>query len=329
MAGSYRPQECGSPRSADLAGRLVALSPDIPTIFDAALAPHHLAVGRWVAASGPSVRRFTRPQVRRHIERTFDAAVRAILDPVDLADLHVTVLRGDDEHPPALAVVCHTVGQLDLGWIEDGDAPIPWRGAAYDALDRMLGRVLPVFGYADLLEMIALHYWEGQTEDEAARQALIAWHGADEQDLDAMPLPSTMDARRPDWMIAANAAAPRRLPRALHRLLDALCRTHDALGDPPSERDAWHVDHDTLCEHIPALEECSSLPPLTIVPVEQFACEVDDVGRHGMEVGFMDVAGLYSLRDASRIDDWLASLRRGADFLCAVQDLIRFDPSNV
>lgn len=324
----HRPPVCGSRRSVDLAGRSVALSPDIPLIFDVALARHHLAVGHWVASCAESTRQFTRPQVRRHIERTFDAAVRAVLDPVDLADLRVTVLQGDDERPPALVVTSDSIGQLDLGWIEESDAPLPWRAAAYDALVRTLGRVLPVFTYTDLLDTIALYYWDGETDDEAARHALMTWHGADEQDIDAMPLPSTMDARRPEWMIAANAGAERRLPRDLRRLLDTLRRTHDAVGADPPGRDAWHVDYQILTDHIPAIEESSSLPPLTIVPVEQFGCEVDDVGRHGMEVGFMDVAGLYPLPDADRIDDWFASLRRGADFLRAVQDLIRFDPSN-
>lgn len=325
---SLRREDCGSPRSADLAGRSVALSADIPIIFDTPLAPHHRLIGRWVAAREATTRDYTRVAARRCIERTFGAAVRDILDPVDLADLRVTVLSGEADRPPALAIVCASVGQLDLGWIEDSEAPLPWRAAAYAALEQLLGRVLPVFGYQDLFETIALYYWDGETDDEAARHALIVYHGADETDLEGQTLPSAMNARRPAWMIVDNAATRACLPAGLRRRLGGLREAHDALGRIASEQDAWRYDHELVCDYIPGIEECSSLPPLTLVPFEQFACELDDVGRHGMEMGFMDVAGFCPLPEASRIDDWFASLRLGAQFLCAVQDLIRFDPND-
>jgi len=322
-----RPPDCGSRHSADLAGRAVALSADIPVIFDAPLAAHHRLIGGWIAARERSAKRYTRVAARRHIERTFDLAVRAILAPVDLVDLTVTVLSGAKERPPAIAIGCRDVGQLDLGWIETGDAPMPWRAAAYTTIERMLGRVLPVFGYQDLFDEIAMYYWDGEIDDEAARRALIDYHGVDEQELDGMALPSTMDARRPGWMIAANAEPLARLPGGLRRLLERLHLAHVALASLPPERAAWHYDHEQACEYIPDLEECSHLPPLTLVPFAQFACELDDVARHGMETGFMDIAGLCPLPDAARIDDSLVSLRLGAAFLCAVQDLIRFDPA--
>lgn len=251
-----------------------------------------------------------------------------ILEPVELADLGVTVLRGNDDLPPALAITCESMGQLDLGWIEDSDAPMSWRAAAYAALEKMLGSVLPVFGYQYLFEEISRWYWEGETDDDVARQVLIDYHGADAEDLESRTLPSTMNDRRPAWMIGANATPWPDLPAALRERLDALRERHDALGDIAPDRDAWHVNYEIVRGHFPALDECSHLPPLTLVPVEQFACEIDDVGRHGMEVGFMDVAGLYLLTDASLIDGWFTSLRLGARFLCAVQDLIRFNPSN-
>jgi hypothetical protein len=71
------------------------------------------------------------------------------------------------------------------------------------------------------------------------------------------------------------------------------------------------------------------LPPLTLVPSGQFAPELDDVGRHGMEMGFMDIAGLCPLTNPGRIDDWLASLRLGAEFLLAAQNLIELDPTKL
>ena len=71
------------------------------------------------------------------------------------------------------------------------------------------------------------------------------------------------------------------------------------------------------------------MPPLTLVPVEQFAREVDDVARHGMEYGFMDIAGLCPLPDATRVTDWFASLEAGARFLLAAQELIQLDPDTL
>jgi hypothetical protein len=253
--------------------------------------------------------------------------VLEILDPIELADLRIAVLHSEEDGPPAIAIICESMGQLDLGWIETSDAPIPWRAAAYRALEQTLGRALPVFGYQDLFEEIAMYYWDGETDDEAARRCLIDYHDAD--DLDEQTLPSTMNARRPDWMVAANAAPPARLPTGLRRKLDRLREAHKALGSLPPERDAWHFDFQVICEYIPGVEECSSLPPLTLVPSEQFARELDDVGRNGMEMGFMDVAGICPLPDADRIGDWFASLQFGARFLLAVQDLIQFDPANL
>ena len=129
-------------------------------------------------------------------------------------------------------------------------------------------------------------------------------------------------------MIGTNAAKPACLPKmlaqALHRLRDA----HKALDHLAPDRNAWHFDSDALYEYVPGIEECSSLPPLTLVPFEEFARELDDVARHGMEMGFMDFCGLCPLPEISRIDDWFASLRLGVQFLLAAQDLVRLDPPN-
>ena len=65
------------------------------------------------------------------------------------------------------------------------------------------------------------------------------------------------------------------------------------------------------------------------MPVQPFGRELDDVAHHGMELGFMDVAGMCVLRDADRTDDWFTSLRLGAQFLLAAQNLIQLDPANL
>ena len=69
-------------------------------------------------------------------------------------------------------------------------------------------------------------------------------------------------------MIAANAAASKRLPTALRRKLDTLDRASKALGGLESERNAWNCDFEIIQDYIPGYEECSSLPPLTLVPFE-------------------------------------------------------------
>ena len=43
----------------------------------------------------------------------------------------------------------------------------------------------------------------------------------------------------------------------------------------------------------------------------------------------MEVAGLCPLRDAHHIDDWFASVRLGAEFLLAAQELIQVDPAKL
>lgn len=324
-----RRRACASHLSADLAGRVVALSGDIPVLFDAPLASHHKLIGRWVASRETGGERNTRDQVRQHIERVFNKAVLEILDSVDIADLRVVVLQGDHDHPPAIVVICDSMGQLDLGWIEESDAPIPWRAAAYKALEDMLGRALPVFGYHDLFDEISMYHWDGATDDETARQWMIDYQGADPDDTEELTLPSNMEARRPEWMIAENGGPSARLPKRLRQKLHELRKAHSAIGRVSPEGNAWHFDFEVAYEYLPGIDECSRLPPLTLVPVEQFAREVDDVGRHGMEYGFMDIAGFCPLSDPTRIDEWLLSLRAGARFLLAAQQLIQLDPASL
>lgn len=320
---------CDFPHSADLAGRSVKISPDIPVSFDHPLAHHHKLIGHWVAAQGQPARQYSRPEARRCIERAFNAAVLETLNPLALANLRVVVLNGEDQGSPAIALICDSLGQLDLGWIECSDAPIPWRAAAYKALEQTLGSALPIFSYQDLFDEISMYYWEGETDDEGARQCLINYHGADPDDLDEQALPSTMNARKPEWMISANSAPLPQLPAGLRNALRKLRETHDALRGLPEDRNAWHFDSEILYEYVPGIEECSTLPPLTLVPVEFFAAEVDDVGRHGMEYGFMDVAGICPLLHADHITDWFASLQVGTQFLLAAQHLIDLDPDKL
>lgn len=250
-----------------------------------------------------------------------------ILDPIEIADFRVAVILSEEDCTPAIAIICQSLGQIDLGWIETGDAPIPWRAAAYSALEQCLGLTLPIFGYSDLFEQISMYYWDGEIDDEGARESLIAYHGADAAELDALTLPSEMNARRPAWMIEANAASTARLPAGLRKKLRRLNETHKALRGFSPDSSAWYADHQTIHDYIPEFEDCSSLPPLTLVPFDHFTRELDDVGRNGMEMGFMDVAGLCPLPDVDRIDEWFASLRLGAEFLLAAQELIQLDPA--
>lgn len=305
------------------------MSGDIPATFDQPLSNHHKLIGRWVAARDRTGKRYTRVAARRRIEQVFNAAVLEILAPIDFVDLRVVALVGEEANPPAIAIACESLGQLDLGWIETGEAPIPWRAAAYAALGETLRSALPIFGYQDLFDEISMYYWDGENEDEAARRSLIAMHGLSDEEIEEQTMPSEMNARRPDWMLGSNAAKPAQLPKALAQALRRLRDTHKALERLGSDRNGWHFDTDVLYEYIPGIEECSSLPPLTLVPFEQFARELDDVARHGMEMGFMDICGICPLPEASRIDDWFASLRLGVQFLLAAQDLTRLDPATM
>ncbi|MDR2857521.1 MAG: hypothetical protein LBV50_06710, partial [Novosphingobium sp.] len=184
-----RPQPCSFRPSADLAGRPVAILPDVPTCFDEPLAEHHKLIGRWVASRETSARRYARPEVRARIEQVFDTAVMEVLEPIDLADFTVAVLHSEEEGPPAIALVCRDMGQIDLGWIGADDVPVAWSAAAYTALELTLGRVLPAFTYAEFFEEFAVCHWEGETDDEAARQCLVDYHGMDPDDVDNLTLP--------------------------------------------------------------------------------------------------------------------------------------------
>lgn len=327
--GSRRPQVSNSRRSADLVGRTVNLSPDIPAVFDAPLAAHHKLIGRWAAGLEKRARTYSRVEARQRIERLFGAAVMEILRPVEIADFRVAVLLSEENGPPAIVLVCQSLGQIDLGWIETSEAPTAWRAAAYQMLDKTLRAALPIFGYDELFEEISMYYWDGEFDDEAARQALIHYHGAEAETLDELTMPSEMNARRPDWMLADKAAPAAKLPKGLRAALRNLAKAHATLKATAPERNAWYFEWDQLLEYVPEMEECTRLPPMTLVPFDQFTRELDDVARHGMEMGFTDVAGIVPLEDANLIDDWFASLTLGAQFLLAAQALIQLDPAKL
>ena len=332
---SLRPRALPLRRSADLAGRTVALSADIPAGFDAPLAPHHKAIGRWLAEREPADQLVTRAEARRHIEQGFDRAVLEVLAGNTLADLRVVVLQGDGDHlPPAIAIICDSVGQIDLGWIEKTNvlrhtlsgnvAPVGWRAAAYRALVQLC-LVLPMFDFQGLMDELSQYYWDGETDDEAARQALVAYHGADEEDL---ILPSHVLAKRPDYMLAENVAPAKALPPILRRKLRRLTDAYNALKARPRDGDAWLFDWHETIEYLPEYEDASCLPPMTLVPFDEFNQELDEVARAGMEMGFLNVAGLCPLTEPTIVARWFTSLRLGAELLAAAQDLIDFDPSD-
>jgi len=331
-----RPVVSASRRSVDLAGRAVRLSPDVPVVFDAPLAPHHKVIGRWVAMRETSVRRKTRTEARRQIERVFDAAVLEILAPLQLADLRVVPLVGDDILPPALALICDSIGSLELGWIEKSNVlsqtlvgavpPVKWRATAYKALGETLKSVLPIFGYDDLFEHIAAYYWEGETDDAAAVKAMLEWHGTDPNEIDEEMLPSAINARRPAWMIATNAGPLKALPAGLRDRICRLRAAHKAITSLKPDGNAWHFDFEEIGAYVSDYEDCSTLPPLTLVPFDHFARELDEVGRHGMETRFMDIVGLCLLSDADKVERWFTSLKLGVELLLAAQDLIDTDP---
>jgi hypothetical protein len=323
--------------SADLAGRAVALSGEIPTAFDTPMAPHHKLIGRWLAARRAPTEQFTRPEVRRYIERTFGDAVLEILEPFKLADLRVTTLIGEDGLPPAIAVTCDTVGQIELGWIEKSNvlrntlfgnvSPARWQAAAYKTLVETLPAVLPIFDFDYLFDELSAYYWDGQLDDESARRSLIEWQGFDESDIDEDTLPSAVKARRPAWMLAENAAPLKDLPRGLADRIRKLRAARDAVRKLGEDGNAWCVLSDPIHAYVPGLEDSSTLPPMTLVPFEEFARELDDIGRFGMETGFTDCAGLCPLPSFERIDEWFASFRVGMDLLLAAQALIEIDPA--
>lgn len=313
------------------------MSIDVPGQFDAPLAPHHKLIGRWAADREAATTLYTRDDARKHIERVFSEAVATVLGGPDLAELRVVALNGDDGLPPALAIICNSVGQIDLGWIEKSNvlsttlfeavAPVGWRAAAYQALERTLHAVLPVFNYADLIEELSAYYWDGETEDEGARAALMSYHEGEAEEDYELTLPSHVHARRPDWM-TAKASPAKHMPPCLRRALARLSVAHAALKGIGAGANAWNYDRDEIYAYLPEYEERAPLSPVTLVPFDHFARELDDVGRYGMEQGFDDIAGLCPLTDGGGVDQWFASLRLGAELLLAAQALIALNPAN-
>ncbi|WP_411340350.1 hypothetical protein V6U71_21670 [Sphingopyxis sp. J-6] len=253
-----------------------------------------------------------------------------------MTGLRVIALHGGDSLPPALGIVSDGIGEIDLRWIGKTNAlkdvmlgpvaPTGWRAAAYRELEKALYRALPVFSYVDLFYEYSNYFWDGEITDEGARNALIEWHGADEAEIEVDQLPSGMNARRPDYMLAENADPLSAMPRELADKIRDLRRAHKALMELGSDGNAWHLDRDDLCNYIPESEDWSWLPSMTLVPFDHFARELDAIGQMGMEQGFTDIAGICPLKDVAAVDRWLASLKLGADLLVAAQELIDFDP---
>lgn len=322
-----------SRRSADLAGRAVALSGNVPAAFDTPLESHHRAIGRWIAGRTEAAQLLTRTEARRFIEQEFEREVMSVLGECRLAELRVVVLKGEQDNPPAIAVVCDSVGQVELGWIESTNvlantlkgsvAPTGWRAAAYNALSHMLSMVIPLFNFEQMIEELALYYWDGEISDEGARKAIEFHNGELEE---GTTLPSDIAAKRPDFMLTTNIARQKDLPKPLRARLKRLHDAYTALKRVGPEGNAWYFDFHETCEYLPEYEDCSTLPPMTLVPADQFGMELDEVGRMGMEMRFFDIAGFCPLTGPEVIDQWLASLRLGGELIMAAQALIETDP---
>lgn len=333
---SSRPLACISRPSAELAGRSITLSPDVPTAFDGPLGVHHKMLGQWAAARDTTARLYTRGEARQHIERLFNAAVLEILNPIDIVDLRVMVLQGEDDMPPVLALICDSIGQLDLDWIEKSNAlrvtmfeqvaPVGLQAAAYQALATSLNAAVPMIGFDHLMEELAAYYWDGETSDECAIRGMMEWRGLEEDEIDAEQLPSAIIARRPPWMIAESAYPLTKLPAGLAARIRRLRKAHAALAELPLTGSAWRYNSDLILQYLPEYEDRGTLPPMTIVPFDVFAREIDDVARIGMEQGFDDIVGLYQLGDPVAVDQWFASLKLGAELLLAAQDIITTNP---
>lgn len=311
----------------------------MPAEFDPPLAAGHRMLGAWAARQEDGNALYSRAEARRRIEQQFNDAVLAILRPVELADLRAVVLHGYDGDPPAIALICDSIGQIDMGWIEKSNvlsntlfgtvAPVSWRATAYRELAGALPMVLPIFGFDELLDELSLYYWDGEITDEGARHALTTFMGFGPEDIDEMTMPSAITARRPDWMLASNATALKNLPKPLAQRLRSLRAAHAMLKAETWEDSAWSFDGYKIIEYLPHMEDRSMLPSMTLVPFEDFARELDDVAQVGMQEGFMNVAGLCLLSSPDKVDAWFASLKLGVDVLLAAQALIDLDPSKM
>lgn len=276
----------------------------------------------------------TRMEARRFITEGFDRAVQAALGAINLTDLRVIVLRGQEGLPPAIATICDSIGEIDLGWIVKTNvlshtlsgslAPVGWRAAAYEALTTRLGFALPIFGYEDFVEELSMYYWDGATDDETARRHIADYNGyTDDADI---ILPSQIAALRPDYMLA-KPSLQKDMPPALRQRLKRLDRAHKALKSIGDDESAWRCDHDQVFDYLPHYQDAGTLPPLTFLPFDVFGQHLDEIGRIGMENGFLDIVGLTLIEDASQVERWHQSLRLGAEFFVAVQDLITCDPT--
>ncbi len=308
--------------------------PEIPAAFDAPLAQQHKTIGRWLAERAPSEQLLTRLEARRWIEQEFDREVMAVLGDCNLAELRVIALQGEHGDPPAIAVICDSVGQIDLGWIEKTNvlsntlsgpvAPVGWRAAAYAALCDTLSIVIPLFEFGSMIEELSMYYWDGETEDEPAIQA-IEYHQGEVED--GTVLPSDVRAKRPDFMLADNKGLLKDMPAPLRARLKRLRDAYAALKRFGQDSNAWHFDFENVCQYLPEYEDCATIPPMTLVPAEQFGMELDEVGRAGMELRFFDIAGFCRLTEPAVLDQWLSSLRLGGEVMRAAQALIEIDPT--
>ena len=205
-------------------------------------------------------------------------------------------------------------------------AGVGLQAAAYDALATSLNAAVHMISFGDLMEELSSYYWDGEFSDEGAMMVMKERRGLGDDEIEIEQLPSGVLARRPPWMIAENAYPHKKLPAGLAKRIRRLRKARDALADLPRTDSAWRYNSDFTLQYLPGYEERAPLPPMTIVPFDVFAREIDDIARFGMEQGFDDIVGLYQLPTSAAIDQWFASLKLGAELLLAAQDLIDTNP---
>lgn len=306
------------------------LSPAIPTRFGNPVGKHHVIIGNWakemLASAGP----VSESGFKHLIEATFAKVVGDILAPIKLCDLHVMVLlHSEEDEKPAIIIANKSQGQVDLGWIETAEnAPMEWRCAAYRALVSNIHPIIPMITFDDMFEHLSMLYWDGSTEDHEAREALIHDHGHDEEDLEGMTMPSDVKAKAPAWMDDYAGEAPARpFHPELAKLFRDLRKARRRFDKAQAKANPFAFDFDDLCSYAPWYEESYCLPPMTVVPFDIFAEEIDDCARGGMEQGFLDVCGLYLIDPASpQIDKWLETLRASVAVIDCIQRLTAWEP---
>lgn len=317
----------------------MTLSRAIPT----SIGPNPINPARHLMAEALISRRAHRPSFNhpgtladaaRAIDAELIAEIDAILSPLpeDSWSLSVSLLPDPTEAKVGALIALHDAYRASPDWLSDPAIADDVKSEIWALLGRAMPILLPVGCFDDLVEEISGYWWQGELDDDAAREAIAEMRGEELGPDDDFFLPSKFLAAQPQWTLfepwpRPNDAPTPALPDFVAGPAAQVLKAMKPFRNASANRAAWISDFDITTDVAPEYGDAVSTPPIFLVPdIPVFNEALNDIGECAMQTSFWNVCGAAIMTSPKDIQTWLKSLAAGVPLLVALDGLLRATP---